>query len=111
MRDRDATIIDRILEEIAFVENAAFDKTLSDFLDDEILQHALFMSLIAIGDCVKHFSKEFTNQYDGIAWFQIIAVRNIAAHGYWKLDVRQVWEAIVEDIPKLKEYLRNIECH
>jgi uncharacterized protein with HEPN domain len=27
-------------------------------------------------------------------WFQIVAVRNIAAHGYWQLDMQQIWQAI-----------------
>lgn len=111
MRNRDATHIDRILEEISFIERAITNKTSDDFLKDEILQHALFMSIIALGDSVNHFSDEFIEKYNEIEWFQIVAVRNIAAHGYWKLDVMQIWESIITDIPKLKEYLESIQVN
>ncbi|MDR2006720.1 MAG: DUF86 domain-containing protein [Acidaminococcales bacterium] len=36
-----------------------------------------------------------------IEWVQIVAVRNIAAHGYRQLDMRQIWQATEDDIPTL----------
>jgi uncharacterized protein with HEPN domain len=30
---------------------------------------------------------------------------NIAAHGYWQLDMQQIWQAIEEDIPSLSEFV------
>jgi len=39
-----------------------------------------------------------------IEWVQIIAVRNIASHGYWQLNMDQIWKAIETDIPSLKSF-------
>jgi uncharacterized protein with HEPN domain len=36
---------------------------------------------------------------------QLIATRNIAAHGYRQLNMEQIWEAVVSDIPQLREFL------
>ena len=31
----------------------------------------------------------------------------ILAHGYWQLDMKQIWKAIIEDIPVLKKFVEN----
>jgi len=66
------------------------------------------MSLIVIGECANHLSEEFKEKHYGIEWIQIVAVRNIAAHGYWQLDIRQIWTAINEDLPALKRFLKTV---
>ena len=66
------------------------------------------MSLIAIGECANHLSEQFKRKHDDIDWFQIIGVRNIAAHGYWQLSTEQIWQAIISDIPELKKFISGI---
>jgi uncharacterized protein with HEPN domain len=75
------------------------------FLDDQTLQHALSMSILTIGECANRLSDEFKDRHPHIEWVQIVAVRNIAAHGYWQLDMRQIRQAIEEDIPGLDEFI------
>ena len=75
---------------------------------NETLQHALSMSIITIGECANRLSNEFKDSHPQIEWVQIIAVRNIAAHGYWQLDMQQIWQAIEEDIPGLDEFVGRL---
>jgi len=78
-----------------------------EFLCDETLQRALLMAILTIGECANRLSDEFKILHDQIEWVQIIAVRNIAAHGYWQLDMQQIWQAIEEDIPSLSEFVHS----
>ncbi len=106
---RDKTQLERIIEEIEFIQKSISITDKETFLSDDLLQHAITMSLITIGECANHLSDEFKNEHAEIEWIQIIAARNIAAHGYWQLSMEQIWQAIVEDIPRLKDFIKSID--
>ena len=108
MNERDRTTIERISEELRYIKAATVYVSREEFLRDETLQHALSMAILTIGECANRLSDEFRNNHDRIEWVQIIAVRNIAAHGYWQLDMQQIWQAIEEDIPVLDEFVRGL---
>jgi len=105
--DRNLTQIKRMEEEISFIENAVKNFNESRFLEDKIIQRAVCMSLITIGECANHLSGDFIEENSHIPWVEIIAVRNISAHGYWQLDMKQIWKALVDDIPILKEFVSD----
>ena len=65
------------------------------------------MALVTIGGCANHLSEEFIAVHPDMAWIQIVAVRNIATHGYWQLDMAQIWQALEEDIPKLESFVSS----
>jgi uncharacterized protein with HEPN domain len=104
MNERDTTIIERIADELRYIKSVTAQTSREKFLLDETLQHALSMSILTIGECANRLSAEFKDRYSQIEWIQIIAVRNIAAHGYWQLDMKQIWQAIEEDIPLLDAF-------
>jgi uncharacterized protein with HEPN domain len=108
MNERDKTNIERIADEIQFIKDVTRGITREMFLKDLILQHALCMSILTIGECANHLSESFKERNHKIEWVQITAVRNIAAHGYWQLDMRQIWQAIEEDIPLLDEFVHGL---
>ena len=101
------TNVERIADELRYIETATVKISREEFLCDETLQRALSMAILTIGECANRLSDEFKTLYDQIEWVQIIAVRNIAAHGYWQLDMQQIWQAIEEDIPSLSEFVHS----
>ena len=104
----DRTQVQRIQEELGFIGRILTNVDRESFLQDEVLQHALTMSLITIGECANHLSDSFKDAHPEIEWLQIIGVRNIAAHGYWQLNMEQIWQATVSDIPNLKRFMDRI---
>ena len=108
INERDKTIVERIAEELKYIKTVTVNTSREEFLRDETLQHALTMAILTIGECANRLSDEFKNRHDQIEWIQIVAVRNIAAHGYWQLDMQQIWQAINEDIPVLDEFVRGL---
>jgi uncharacterized protein with HEPN domain len=107
MSGRDKIHVERIKEELLFIRKTLKDTDKNKFLEDDIIQHAISMSLISIGEGAKNLSEEFKEIHTEIEWVQIIAVRNIAAHGYWQLDMEQIWQAIDEDIPELNKFFEK----
>jgi len=105
MIDHDKTLLERMNEEVEFIIKTTTGVSKGNFLEDSLLQHAICMSIIAIGECANHLSNEFTEKYTEIPWTKVIAVRNIAAHGYWQLDMGLVWRAVVLDIPQLRKFI------
>ncbi|GHS96046.1 hypothetical protein AGMMS50276_13800 [Synergistales bacterium] len=107
MNNRDAAQIERIAEEVSFIQKSVLGKSKEMFLQDELLQRAMTMALITIGECANHLSEAFLEQNDEIEWFKIVAVRNIAVHGYWQLNMEQIWQALIDDIPVLNSFLKG----
>ena len=107
MSDKDIMIIKRIKNELVFMKKSLENISREDFLDSEALQHLIMMALIIIGENVNRLSDDFKNKYSDIEWVQIIAVRNIAAHGYWQLNMEQIWKALETDIPELELFFES----
>jgi len=105
---RDKLHIDRIKDELRFIQRTLEHTSKEAFLRDEVVQHAVSMSLITIGECANHLSDAFKETHSHIEWVQIVAVRNIAAHGYWQLDMEQIWQATEEDIPQLNDFFDGL---
>ncbi|MCL2694874.1 MAG: DUF86 domain-containing protein [Clostridiales bacterium] len=105
---RDDTQIERITSELDFIKNSTRNVAKGDFLSNDLLQHAIMMSLISIGECANRLSDAFKEKHSQVEWAQIVAVRNIAAHGYWQLNMEQVWQALAEDIPALKSFVDSL---
>ena len=108
MNARDKIHVERIKEELSFIKKTLYNKNKETFLNDDVLQHALSMSLITIGECANHLSEEFKSKHRQVEWVQIVAVRNIAAHGYWQLNMEQIWQAVLEDIPALEKFFDGL---
>ncbi|MCL2544553.1 MAG: DUF86 domain-containing protein [Clostridia bacterium] len=108
MSARDQTHIERIQYELQFIQKALKSMDKDAFLKDEIMQHAISMSLISIGECARCLSEAFKEKHSQMKWVQIVAVRNIAAHGYWQLNMEQIWQAIEEDIPELDHFFASL---
>jgi uncharacterized protein with HEPN domain len=103
--ERDRANIERIADELRYIKSVTGKTSQQEFLRDETLQRALSMSLLTIGECANRLSDDFKDRHPQIEWVQIVAVRNIAAHGYWQLDMRQIWQAAEEDVPVLDEFI------
>lgn len=82
-----------------------------DFENDMEFQFASGMCIIQIGELVTRLDDDFVKKYSDIPWRQIKGMRNIYAHDYDIIDRDTVWEAMIEEIPELRNKLQMILCH
>jgi uncharacterized protein with HEPN domain len=62
------------------------------------------MCILQIGELAGRLSNEFSFAHSDIPWRSIKGMRNIAAHAYGNISIPDVWETVINDIPKLREY-------
>jgi uncharacterized protein with HEPN domain len=72
------------------------------FDTDELLQVWFVHYLQIIGEAASRLSDAFRAQHSEISWGQLIGMRHILVHGYFELDLDIVWNAVKNDVVKLK---------
>ena len=75
---------------------------------DERTVRAICMTLINIGELVKHLTQEFRDTHKAIPWRAISGMRDITAHKYQTLRKEDVYSTCVEDIPDFEKKLIHL---
>ena len=93
--------IDKIIE-----YSSEFDEPRSFYNTKEF--EASIMNFIIISEIAEKISLVVQENYSFIDWRGIKGFRNIAAHDYFGLDVKEVWDIIHNDLPKLQKEIKEI---
>lgn len=78
------------------------------FMNSQIIQDAVVRNFENIGESVKKISDQFKERYTDIPWRRIAGFRDILAHDYLRVDISEVWNVIENDLPKLKNRIKEI---
>ncbi len=73
------------------------------FLEDIEKQDAVIRRLEIIGEASKRLETDFKTQFPTIPWKQIAGMRDVLIHDYGEVDIDLVWDAVLQDIPILKD--------
>ena len=101
MQRREQIALQKICSEIDLTLKFIGDEKLEEFLADELVKHAVGMTAINIGELTKHLSAELRQQYPEIAWKKATAFRDVVAHKYETLNMKDVYKTVREDFPEL----------
>lgn len=105
-RDR-AALLDVVhAAELVLEFRAGMDK--ATFLRDAKTQSAILHQLMVMGEAVKRLSGEFRAGHPQVPWALIAGMRDKLIHGYDIVDLEQVWETVVSDVPVLIEEIRPL---
>ena len=61
-----------------------------------------------IGEAVKNLDNGFKAEHNGIAWEEAASMRNILIHEYFDVDLEIAWDTLNNDLPKLKDQIKNL---
>ncbi len=78
------------------------------FASDRRTQDAVIRNFEIIGEAVKNLPDDFKNRYPSVAWKQVAGLRDILAHGYFRVDYEIVWGIISDRIPGFKKDIAKI---
>lgn len=97
-----------ILESAERIEEYTDGISRENFLDEGPIKHAVVRQLEIIGEAATNIPDEAKDQYPDVLWNQIIGMRNILAHEYWRVDFELVWDTAMKKVPELKEAVRKL---
>jgi uncharacterized protein with HEPN domain len=73
--------------------------TNGEFRDGIVLQ------LIMLSEAASHLTDEVKKNYPGVAWREVVGLRNLLVHRYWVVDHLKIWEYVRTDVPTLLQTL------
>ena len=108
MQHRDKTLLVKIINELDVALEMIRGKDFDTFDNDEILKRAMCMTVINIGELVKTLSDDFRIEHKQIPWKSIAGFRDIAAHKYQTLHMKDVYFTVTTEFAELKSKINNI---
>lgn len=81
----------------------------ASLVEDTRTFEAVVFNLQTIGEATKQIPVEYRSTYSQIEWQDIIGLRNIIAHAYFRLNDDIIWSTIQEDIVKLRVCIAQIK--
>ncbi len=97
-----------ILDSIIKIEEYTQSFGENDFFENEQTQDAVERRLEIIGEATKNIPRNFRLKYPDIPWPKMAGLRDVIAHGYFGVDLTQIWEVIEQDLPNLKKQMTQI---
>ena len=96
----DATLVDVVQHARLMLELLnGYDR--DRFLADIRTQLAVTRLFESLGEAVKRLSPSFRDQHPGVPWREITGMRDFLIHSCDRIDLNRVWDAAIEDIPRL----------
>ena len=95
-----------ILEAISQIQNYCEDLDEVTFLKNRMIQDAVIRNFEIIGEASKNVERvapEFVAAHPELPLTFAYDMRNLLAHGYYKVDVAVVWKTIERDLPFLQQ--------
>ncbi len=110
---KDKGRIEHMLEMARNLQEAKASHTYEEILNDKILFYGLTKMTEIIGEAAYKLTQDFTAAHPGLPWKEIIGMRHILVHGYFKITPEDLWDVIQNDIPAmipiLERYFKEID--
>jgi uncharacterized protein with HEPN domain len=100
--------LEHILQECDFLVEESNKITFEDFIKDPVLKCAFIRNLEIIDEAVKNLLGSFRDKYQEVPWKEIAGMRDKLIHEYFGVNYKIVWKTIQQEIPKLKEQVKEI---
>src|SRR3989344_5657483 len=78
------------------------------FNKNTLLQDGVIRRLEIMGEASRNIPKSLKEKNKHVSWFTMSQFRDLIAHSYYEVSIRRVWNIVRNDIPKIKEAMKNI---
>lgn len=104
---KDRIRLEHIQDAINNINKYLDGKTFQQLSDDSMLFYAVVKNIEIIGEAAYHLSKAFCKEHPETPWKDVKLMRNVLVHDYYRIDLKEVWKVIHEDIPALREQVER----
>lgn len=99
--------LQHIQKAINDIEKYVEQETEGSFCEKNILQDAVLMQFMVIGEAIIHVEHDILEKYN-YPWYKVRSFRNMIAHEYYNIKMIAVWGNIEKDLPVLKTIINDI---
>ena len=107
-QNNDRPYLQHIMDAIERIEQYTQGSDESSFGANGLVQDGVIRQLMVIGEAVKLLSDELRSTYPSILWRRIARMRDRLVHHYFGIDIQTVWLTAQEDMPVLKQAIKEI---
>lgn len=100
MRDDRALFID-IVEHAREIRRVMAATSRQAFDADFMLRMGIAHTLQVIGEAARRIGEDARQQYSRIPWNQVVGMRHLLVHEYFRIDFDLVWQTATISIPEL----------
>ena len=79
-----------------------------EFVKNDLVIDGVVRNLEIIGEAVKRIPIEIKKQHPDIEWKKIAGLRDILIHEYSGVNVKIIWDIVINKIPALKNAINGI---
>lgn len=108
LSEDDKTFCTKIIDHCDRVSETISNKSQEDFLMSRDAQDIVLFNIFQIGEYAKRLSQETIETYNGLDWKNIKGMRDIIGHCYDSVDYDIVWDTAINDIPAIREYVKQM---
>ena len=108
MIKRDIFFLNHILESCKYILDFMKDIEFETFKETRLIQSAVIRELGIIGEATKNLTNEIRNEYKDIPWKLIAGMKDVLTHGYFSVDLKEVWNTAKNDVIPLKNNVIEI---
>jgi uncharacterized protein with HEPN domain len=108
MKESEEIYLRHILDAIVNIENYTRNIDYSEFEKNSMTYHAVIYQILVIGEAVKNISEELKEDYPEIPWRNIAGTRDRLIHGYFEIQLSEVWKVVTSDLIDLKNVVESI---
>ena len=91
---------------LGYCVNLSFE----EFISDSKLVEACVFNLSQMGELCRAVDSAFSDAHPQIPWREMIGLRNRIVHDYDGVNLLLVWQIISDDLPALRDRLKEIRA-
>lgn len=100
--------LDDILEAIRNIEEDSSDISFDEFVADRRRKDAVVRNFEIIGEATKKIPDDLKARNPAVAWKQVAGLRDVIAHGYFRVDYEVLWGIVTQTVPGFKAAIVKI---
>ncbi len=97
-----------ILEEADYLIDESANIDYSEFSKNATLKRSFVRALEVVGEAAKNIPDEYRGKYKKIRWKDMAGLRDVLIHHYFGINYNMVWDVVKNQIPDLKDNIREI---
>lgn len=103
--------LDDIVEACAAITRYVDGVSFEAFAANDEKRSATERQVFIIGEAASRLPETIRDEAPEVPWREIVGMRNILAHGYWRIEASELWDVAVREVPTLASSVQRMRSN